>query len=163
MANISTIAGSPVRTRRVPWTPFLRARRKALGQWAHAILAEEGYSYSSSVALSCMFSIEWLLNRAQEWYGETPTVNAPAMDLEDFERASPLLRVNADAPPFFAYPQLSEPKFYVDPGMSDVVPGYAEAGQPTRYNVPLPADARVLIASGPVDGSLPPDTAVWLG
>ncbi|WP_375771712.1 hypothetical protein NR798_12685 [Archangium gephyra] len=44
--------------------------------------------------------------------------------------------------PFFAYPQLSEPKFYVDPGMSDVVPGYAEAGQPTRYNVPLPADAK---------------------
>lgn len=44
-------------------------------------------SYTSSIALSCMFSIEWLLTRAHEWYGETPTVAAPAMDLEEFERA----------------------------------------------------------------------------
>lgn len=29
-----------LQTRRVPWTPFLRARRKALGQYAHALLAE---------------------------------------------------------------------------------------------------------------------------
>jgi alpha-glucosidase len=29
-------------------------------------------------------------------------------------------------------------------------------------DVPLPADAQVLIASGPIEGTLPPDTAVWL-
>jgi len=43
-------------------------------------------------------------------------------------------------------------------------PGFVLAANLGAAPVPLPAHRDVLLASGPVaDGSLPPDTAVWLG
>jgi alpha-glucosidase len=43
-------------------------------------------------------------------------------------------------------------------------PGFVLAANLGPAPVPLPAHRDVLLASGPVaDGSLPPDTAVWLG
>jgi alpha-glucosidase len=42
-------------------------------------------------------------------------------------------------------------------------PGFVLAANLGPAPVPLPAHRDVLLASGPVaDGSLPPDTAVWL-
>jgi alpha-glucosidase len=43
-------------------------------------------------------------------------------------------------------------------------PGFVLAANLGPAPVPLPAHRDVLLASGPVaGGSLPPDTAVWLG
>jgi hypothetical protein len=44
--------------------------------------------------------------------------------------------------PYFAYPVRSEPKFFVEPGLQRVIAGYLDSKQPTRYSVPLPADAK---------------------
>lgn len=61
------------------------AMNDALEAWRNTTRPEMR-SYTSSIVLSCMFSIEWLLNRATEWHGATPTVAAPIIDLEEFER-----------------------------------------------------------------------------
>ncbi|PTL79248.1 hypothetical protein [Vitiosangium sp. GDMCC 1.1324] len=44
--------------------------------------------------------------------------------------------------PYFAYPETSEPKFIVEPGLLRVIAGYVDAQQPTRYSVKLPSDAK---------------------
>jgi hypothetical protein len=44
--------------------------------------------------------------------------------------------------PYFAYPELSAPKFFVEPGVQRVISGFLDSKQPTRYAVPLPADAK---------------------
>lgn len=44
--------------------------------------------------------------------------------------------------PFFSYPATPEPKYFVEPGMPAVVPGYADAHPTARYAVDLPPDAK---------------------
>jgi hypothetical protein len=43
--------------------------------------------------------------------------------------------------PYFAFPQLSEPKYYVEPGVN-VIPGGTATQPPTRYAVKLPEGAK---------------------
>ncbi|QRN95006.1 hypothetical protein JRI60_38850 [Archangium violaceum] len=44
--------------------------------------------------------------------------------------------------PYFAFPQTSEPKYFVEPGLLPYVAGYADAKPATRYAVGLPDTAK---------------------
>jgi alpha-glucosidase len=56
------------------------------------------------------------------------------------------------------------PRSFADPDGDGGEPGFVLAANLGPAPVRLPAHRDVLLASGPVaGGSLPPDTAVWLG
>ncbi|QDE95821.1 hypothetical protein [Myxococcus xanthus] len=44
--------------------------------------------------------------------------------------------------PYFSYPGTSEPRFFVEPGLPSILPGYADSQPPARYAVALPPDAK---------------------
>jgi hypothetical protein len=44
--------------------------------------------------------------------------------------------------PYYSFPETSEPKFFVEPGLLQAIAGYKDMQPSTRYGVTLPADAK---------------------